>query len=179
MATEAIKYVLGIGKPLTGRLMLFDALKMGFKDVKLKRNPDCELCGPNPTVTELIDYVAFCNVAMPTKAVEVNPKEVELTAAEFEQRMKSGQVKTLVDVREPFEWEIVRIEGAKLMPLSQLDDHIKDLPRDEDIYLYCYKGKRSLTAAKKLKEHGFTRLHSMAGGIDAWAVEVDPTLPRY
>ena len=180
MATETIKLILGVGKPLIGRLALYDSLKMSFKDVKIRKDPHCELCGETPSVTELIDYVAFCNVQMPlSKSQEIDPAQVEISPGELKKILDGGKPITLLDVRESFEWEIAHIEQARLAPLSQLDKHIHDLSPDEDIYLYCYKGKRSLTALKKLREHGFTKLKSLAGGIDHWAEEVDPDMPRY
>jgi len=180
MATETVKLIMGIGKTLTGRLLLFDALRMSFKDVKLKRNTDCELCGDKPSIKELIDYVAFCDVQMPkVKEPELNLAEVEISPQEFRGILDSGKKLTVLDVREPFEWDIAHIPPARLTPLSQFDNFIAELNPEEDIYLYCYKGKRSITALKKLKAKGFTKLKSVAGGIDRYAQEVDPDMPRY
>lgn len=184
MATEVIKLILGKGEPLVGRLMLYDSLRMSFRDVKIRKDPGCELCGDHPSITELIDYQTFCAVELPvpdsTKQQEqVDPGAVEVSAAELKHVMESGQPITLLDVREPHEWDIARIEKAKLTPLSQFDEFIDKLNPDEDIYLYCYKGKRSMTALQRLHERGFKRLHSLAGGIDKWAEDVDPDMPRY
>ncbi len=183
MATETIKLILGVGEPLVGRLMLYDSLRMSFKDVKLRKDPECELCGDNPTITELIDYQPFCAVELPSAAAAeaepVDEQAVEVSAHELKQVLDSGRNLTLLDVREPHEWEINRIEPARLTPLSQFEQYIPELDPEDDIYLYCYKGKRSLTALKQLKERGFKHLHSLAGGIDKWAEDVEPEMPRY
>lgn len=180
MATETVKLILGIGKPLVDRLMLYDSLRMTFKEVKIRRNPRCELCGEAPTIKELVDYEAFCHVELPGAAPEaVVSESLEVTGPELKRLLDTGRPIRLVDVREPHEWEIARIAKAELMPLSQFENFIPKLSRDEDIYLYCYKGKRSMTALKKLQEAGFTKLHSLAGGIDRWAQEVEPGMPRY
>jgi len=179
MATEAVKLILHIGQPLQDRLILYDSLRMSFKEVKLRKNPDCELCGTHPTITELQDYEAFCHVELPAAPTAGNGGGVEVTAPELKAVLDSGRPVTLLDVREPHEWEIARIQGARLTPLSQFDAFIPQLNANDDIYLYCYKGKRSLTALNKLKEAGFKNLHSLAGGIDKWAVDVDPKMPRY
>jgi len=184
MATEAIKLILGKGEPLVGRLMLYDSLRMSFRDVRIRKDPQCELCGEHPSITELIDYQTFCAVELPAAAkaetaAEVDPRAVEVSAGELKELIESGKRITLLDVREPHEWEINRIEPARLTPLSQFEQFISELNPDDDIYLYCYKGKRSLTALRQLKEHGFKHLHSLAGGIDRWAEEVDPKMARY
>ncbi len=179
MGTETIKLILGIGEPLVGRLMLYDSLRMNFKDVKVRRNPGCELCGDSPTLTELIDYEAFCNVELPSTEPVWDASAFEISGTELKSVMDAGRPITLLDVREPHEWAINRIETAKLTPLSQFENFIPDLNQEDEIYLYCYKGKRSLTALKKLQESGFSHLKSLAGGIDAWAEEVDTSMPRY
>jgi sulfur-carrier protein adenylyltransferase/sulfurtransferase len=184
MATEAIKLILGKGEPLVGRLMLYDSLRMSFRDVRIRKDPNCELCGEHPTITELIDYQTFCAVELPTVTAAVqkqaaDSKAVEVNAAELKKIIDSGKPITLLDVREPHEWEINRIEPARLTPLSQFESFIPQLNPDDDIYLYCYKGKRSMTALQQLKEKGFKHLHSLSGGIDRWAEEVDPKMARY
>ena len=184
MATEAIKLILGKGEPLVGRLMLYDSLRMSFRDVRIRKDPQCELCGENPSITELIDYQAFCTVELPSVAAkpahtEVDPGAVEVTAEELKRVIESGKRITLLDVREPHEWEINRIEPARLTPLSQFEQFIAELDPNADIYLYCYKGKRSMTALQQLHDRGFKHLHSLAGGIDRWAKDVDPDMPRY
>lgn len=188
MATETLKLILEIGQPLVNRLILFDSLRMSFKEVKLRKNPACELCGEHPSITELIDYATFCAVELPQPAAgrpgataqpSANGGSLEVTAPELKRVLDSGKAITLLDVREPHEWEIARIGGARLTPLSQFESFIPQLKREDDIYLYCYKGKRSMTALKKLQDAGFKHLHSLAGGIDKWAVDVDPNMPRY
>lgn len=179
MATEAVKLLLGVGRPLVDRLMLYDSLRMSFKEVKIRRNPDCELCGDAPTIKELVDYEAFCHVDLPGVGAPGPDAKVEITPAELQKLLAGGRPVTLIDVREPHEWDIAHIQSAKLAPLSQFEHFIPELKKEDDIYLYCYKGKRSLTALNKLRDAGFTRLRSLAGGIDRWAEEVDPKMPRY
>ena len=182
MATETIKLILNIGQPLVNRLILYDSLRMTFKEVKLRKNPSCELCGEHPTIKELIDYEVFCAVDLPQPAPAIEPANggsLEVSGPELKQVLDSGHPVTLLDVREPHEWEIARIAGARLTPLSQFESFIPQLKKEDDIYLYCYKGKRSMTALKKLQEAGFKHLHSLAGGIDKWAAEIDKTMPRY
>jgi len=181
MATEAVKLILNIGQPLQNRLILYDSLRMIFKEVKLRKNPACELCGTHPSITELQDYEAFCHVELPAPPSPAagNGGKVEVTGAELKAVLDARRPITLLDVREPHEWAINRIEGARLTPLSQFDAFIPQLDPNDEIYLYCYKGKRSLTALNKLKQAGFKNLHSLAGGIDQWAAEIDPAMPRY
>jgi adenylyltransferase/sulfurtransferase len=183
MATEAIKLILGKGEPLVGRLMLYDSLRMSFRDVRIRKDPQCELCGEHPTITELIDYQTFCAVDLPVAAAPARQaaeaRAVEVSAAQLKDIIASGKPITLLDVREPHEWEINRIEPARLTPLSQFEQFIPELDPNAEIYLYCYKGKRSLTALKQLQEKGFKHLHSLSGGIDQWAADVDPDMPRY
>ena len=184
MATEAIKLILGKGEPLIGRLMLYDSLRMSFRDVRIRKDPKCDLCGENPTITELIDYEAFCSVELPGVAAREQQQaeaaqQLEVSAAQLKGVIESGRPITLLDVREPHEWEINRIEPARLTPLSQFEQFIPELDPNAEIYLYCYKGKRSLTALKQLQEKGFKHLHSLSGGIDQWAADVDPDMPRY
>lgn len=179
MATETVKLILGIGEPLVGRLLLYDSLRMGFKDVKVRRNPGCELCGDAPTLTELIDYEAFCAVDLPSVGEPEDETAYEISGPELKKVLDTGRPITLLDVREPHEWEISRIDQAQLTPLSQFENFIPALNPEDEIFLYCYKGKRSMTALKKLQGSGFKHLKSLAGGIDGWAVEVDPSMPRY
>jgi len=176
-ANEAIKLVLGIGEPLIGRLLLFDALRMSFRALELEKDPDCPVCGPNPTITRLIDYDAFCGVAAP--AAERKPVSIEVSAGDVKRRLDSGARAVLVDVREPWEWDICRIEGARLVPLSTLPDAMDTLPRDADLIVYCHRGSRSLQAAVFLRGEGFERAVSMAGGVSAWAREIDRGMPQY
>lgn len=179
MATEAIKLILDQGVPLVGRLILYDSLRMSFRDVKIRKDPQCDLCGDNPTITELIDYEAFCAVELPSAAQSFDPASVEITAGDLKGLIDKGSKMTLLDVREPHEWDITHLGNARLTPLSHFEDYIAELDPEDDIYLYCYKGKRSLTALQQLKKRGFKNLYSLAGGIDGWAVDIDPDMPRY
>ena len=179
MATEAIKMVIGIGEPLIGRLLLFDSLRMSFKDVKVRPNPKCELCGDDPHIMELVDYEAFCNVPLPGQEPEHLDAGFEITGPELKAVLEGGEKVVLLDVREPHEWDIVRLDQAQLTPLSQFEAFIPQLNPEDEILLYCYKGLRSMTALKKLRDKGFTKLRSLTGGIDGYAADVDTSLPRY
>ncbi len=180
-ATEALKLILGKGRSLIGRLILFDALKMNFKNLKLEKDPNCELCGIKPTITELIDYEAFCNVPMPGAGQndDFDEEEYSIEPAELAEVLNSGRDVVLVDVREQSEWDICYIEKAQLMPLSEFEEHIPSLNPDDEIYLYCYKGMRSMKALRQLEDEGFTKLRNLTGGIDRWAEEIDSDMPRY
>ena len=180
-ATEIIKLILKGGTPLIGRLLLYDAMKMNFKEVRVRKDPECALCGEHPSVTELIDYKAFCDVLLPESELqeEIDETAYELSPQEFKAAMDKDPSAVLVDVRETFEWDICRIEGAKLFPLSKFDPETCGLDPESSIYLYCYMGKRSMLALKELKRAGFNNLKNLTGGIDLWAVEVDSDMPRY
>jgi len=173
-AAEALKLILGIGEPLIGRLVHFDALKMKFREFNLKRDPDCPVCGERPTITEPIDYETFCQGAPDlTKAVP------QIPVRELERRMNSGQPFILLDVREPFEFEMARIEGANLIPLGELPARWQELDREKEIFVFCHSGVRSKRAAEFLRSAGFPKVANVAGGIDAWSEEIDPDVPRY
>jgi len=177
-ATEAIKLIVGVGKPLIGRLMLFDALEMRFREMKLRKNPDCPVCGANPTVTELIDYQAFCGIGDEPVGLQpeerITPRELAATLAKG-----NGDRPLLLDVREPHEWEIVHLEDARLIPVNTLAGHLDELPRDEEIVVYCKSGMRSARAAQLLKDAGFRKVRNLEGGITRWATEVDTSMPTY
>lgn len=182
-ATETVKLILGAGDSLVGRLLLFDALKMSFRELKLRKDPACPICGPNRSIHELIDYQQFCGV-VPKAAEAAGPGEGlagdgVITARELKARMDSGVPFVLVDVREPHEYEINRIPGSRLLPLSQLAERMHELSSADDIVLHCKAGLRSAQALAILRQAGFSRLKNLTGGIDAWASEVDPTMPRY
>jgi molybdopterin/thiamine biosynthesis adenylyltransferase/rhodanese-related sulfurtransferase len=174
-ATEAIKLLLGKGKPLIGRLLLYDALEMSFDEVQLRKDPACPVCGENPTVTELIDYVQFCGLD-PAETLEPS---WEIAPEELASRIRAGERPVLLDVREPHEWEIAHLEGATLIPQGDLLARMGELSTADDIVLYCRSGERSVRAFKLLHEAGFRRLKNLRGGINAWAQAVDPSLPRY
>ena len=173
-ATEALKLILGIGQPLIGRLVHFDALKMKFREFNLKRDPDCPVCGERPTITEPIDYEMFCH-----GAPDLTQAAPQISVRELERRMKTGQPFFLLDVREPFEFEMARIDGANLIPLGELPARAQELDRDKEIFVFCHSGVRSERAAEFLRSAGFSRVANVAGGIDAWSEEIDPRVPRY
>lgn len=173
-ALEAIKLVLGAGETLAGRLVLFNALSAEFRELSVRRDPGCPVCGDTPTITELIDYEAFCGTAaMP----EVPALEVSAPALASE--MGTNPDLLLVDVREPMEWEICRIVPATLVPLGSLEQRIGELDPARDIVTVCHHGVRSLRAVHLLKDAGFPSVRSLHGGVEAWADQVDPTMPRY
>ncbi|HXY41685.1 MAG TPA: ubiquitin-like small modifier protein 1 [Vicinamibacteria bacterium] len=174
-ATEAIKILLGIGEPLVGRLLLYDALAMSFEELKLRRDPHCPLCGEAPTIRELQDYPAFCGTGRGEEAAPVE----EITARELRQRLDAGEELTVVDVREPHEWAICRIEGARLVPLGTLPERLHEFDSSRAYVLHCKSGARSARAIQLLRQAGFRRLLNLRGGVLAWAREVDPSLPTY
>ena len=179
-ATEVIKLVLEEGLPMIGRLLLYDAMKMSFREVKVRRNPECELCGENPSVNGLIDYQAFCNVPLGSEDTEdFDGSSYEMTPKALKQVLESDEKRILLDVREPYEWDICRIDGARLMPLSSFKANQTGIDLDTPIVLYCYKGVRSMSALKELKKEGFSNLRNLEGGIDRWALEVETDMPRY
>tara|TARA_Y100001970_G_scaffold290718_1_gene425446 strand:- start:346 stop:927 length:582 start_codon:yes stop_codon:yes gene_type:complete len=180
-ATEVIKLILNRGNHLIGRLLLYDAMKMSFKEVKVHKDAECVLCGNNPTVSELIDYKAFCNVHLPENEVheKINETAHELSPKKFKEAIDNDPSAVLIDVRESYEWDICKIEGARLLPLSSFDPFSNGLNPEDSIYIYCYKGKRSMLALKELKKAGFKKLKNLSGGIDLWAEEIDSNMPQY
>ena len=180
-ATEVIKLILENGVPLKGRLLLYDAMKMNFKEVRVRKDPECALCGKHPTVTELIDYREFCDIQLPGTAVheEFDEDSFELSPLEFKMALDQDPAAVLVDVREQYEWDICYIDGARLLPTSSFDPATSGLVKETPIYLYCYKGQRSMTALKELWKSGYKNLKNLKGGIDLWAEEVDPDMPQY
>jgi molybdopterin/thiamine biosynthesis adenylyltransferase/rhodanese-related sulfurtransferase/molybdopterin converting factor small subunit len=173
-AMETIKLILGAGEPLIGRLVLFDALKLQFRELKLAKDPDCPVCGRHPTLTTLIDYEAFCGVG-----AEPPYEGAEITAQDLKQEWDKRRDLLVIDVREPHEYEIAHIDGAVLIPLSELPTRLGELDGHREIVTHCHHGARSLKALEILKGAGFGKVRSLRGGIDAWAVNVDPSLPRY
>jgi adenylyltransferase/sulfurtransferase len=174
-ATEAVKILLGVGEPLVGRLLLYDALAMRFDELRLQRDPDCRLCSPRATIRELQDYPAFCGSG---RSQEADPVE-EITARELERRLKAGEDIELIDVREPHEWAICRIGGARLLPLGSLAGHLHELDPARTTVLHCRSGVRSARALVLLRQAGFRRVLNLRGGILAWARDVDPSMPAY
>src|SRR5438034_507462 len=173
-AIEAIKLILGAGQPLIGRLVLFDALKMQFRELKLEKDPACPVCGRNPTVTTLIDYEAFCGIG--AEPAYAGP---EISAEQLEAEWERNPALVVVDVREPHEPEIAHIEGTKLIPLSELPGRLGELDGHAEIVTHCHHGVRSMKALEILRRAGFSKVRCLQGGIDAWSVAVDPEVPRY
>jgi adenylyltransferase/sulfurtransferase len=180
-ATEAIKLLTGIGEPLIGRFLIYDALKMRFRELKLKKDPDCPVCGTHPTVTKLIDYDQFCGIhPAAAENTGVNPNTgLDITAVELKQRLDRGDKLTLVDVREPNEYQINRIPGTVLIPLGEVPRRYAELDKDAEIVVHCKMGGRSAKAADFLRSVGFTRVLNLKGGILDWIDKVDPSQPKY
>jgi molybdopterin/thiamine biosynthesis adenylyltransferase/rhodanese-related sulfurtransferase/molybdopterin converting factor small subunit len=178
-AAEVIKLALGIGEPLIGRLLRFDALKMQFREYKLRKDPDCPVCGPHPTVTGLIDYDEFCGVNAGPE-VDLDASE-EITPTELKERLDAGERPTIVDVREPHEWAIGRINApdVRFIPLGDLPSRMHELDTADDIIMQCRSGVRSAKGLAILQGAGFRKLRNLTGGILAWSDEVDPTVAKY
>jgi adenylyltransferase/sulfurtransferase len=175
---ETLKQILGVGESLVGRLMLFDALAMRFRELKLRKDPQCPVCGEHPTVTQLIDYEQFCGLT-PTAQAEESAARWEIDAKTLAARLAQGDDLVLVDVREPHEFQIARIEGAKLIPLNSLPARLSELDSSREIVLHCHHGQRSMRALEYLYSSGFRKLKNLHGGIDEWSRQVDPAVPRY
>ena len=176
-ATEAVKLILGIGEPLIGRLMLYDALGMSFREMKLRKDPGCPICGENPTVTELIDYEEFCGIPQANAVAQENGVP-EITVRELKQKMDNGEPINVLDVREPHEYEVANI-GVKLVPLGELPRRLAEFDQDENFAIHCKTGGRSAKAVKLLQDAGFGNVYNVKGGITAWSEEIDPSVPKY
>jgi adenylyltransferase/sulfurtransferase len=177
-ANEVIKVILGAEGILLNRLLLFDAWEMKFRELKLRKNPDCPICGTNPTITELIDYEAFCGLKQPVE----ESKEVleEITATELNDLIKNQPNVQIIDVREPYEFEIARIPNTKLIPLAQVVSRADEIDSTQTTIVHCKAGGRSEKAIEELKKSGFTgKLVNLKGGITAWSNDVDPNVPKY
>jgi adenylyltransferase/sulfurtransferase len=179
-ATEAIKLIIHGGDPLIGRLLLFDALQMKFRTLKLQKDRECPVCGDNPTVTKLIDYELFCGITPAVKAADKGTlaPEFEADVDDLKERLDNNDV-FLLDVREPREWDISHIEGATLIPLGELPKRMNELPKDSHIIVQCKSGIRSAKAVNLLRENGFDRVQNLKGGILEWIARIDPSLHRY
>ena len=181
-ATEAVKLIVGIGEPLKNRVLLYDALRMRFRELKLRKNPDCPVCGAHPTVTKLIDYQEFCGIRgeeAPAAPAAAGTAVGEVTAAALAKELAGATPPFVLDVREPHEFQIGRIPGSVLIPLGDLPKRLSELDRGADIVAHCRSGVRSLKAAKLLKDAGFAKVRNLAGGILAWSDQVDPSVPKY
>jgi molybdopterin/thiamine biosynthesis adenylyltransferase/rhodanese-related sulfurtransferase len=176
-ATEAVKLIIGAGKPLVGRLLLYNALDMSFRELKIRRDPNCPMCGDHATIKELIDYEQFCGVGRGNE--EATPAAgAEIDVHTLKEWMDQKKKFVLLDVREPNEYEIANL-GGKLIPLGSLAGSINQLDSADEIVVHCKMGGRSAKAQAVLNKFGFKKVHNLAGGIDAWSVEIDPSLPRY
>ncbi|HEY7307096.1 MAG TPA: molybdopterin-synthase adenylyltransferase MoeB [Bryobacteraceae bacterium] len=176
-ATEAVKLILGAGETLKGRLLLYDALGMHFRELKLRRDRNCPVCGDHPTVTKLIDYQEFCGIR-PAPAQPVQTEGI-IDVQEVKRKLDRGDDFLLIDVREPHEYQIARIPGSKLIPLGELPKHLNELNPEADIVAHCKSGARSQKAVDFLKQSGFKHVRNMTGGILAWSDKVDPSVPKY
>jgi sulfur-carrier protein adenylyltransferase/sulfurtransferase len=178
-ATEVIKLILGKGETLIGRLLLVDALNMRFRELKLRKNPDCPVCGQNPTVTRLIDYQQFCGFAPETpQEKSVKNGIPQLTVKELKRRIDAGEDAYLIDVREPYEYQIAQI-GGKLIPQNEVPLRLAEIDRDREVIVHCRSGARSQRIAEFLKQAGYPRVVNLAGGILAWSDEIDPKVQKY
>jgi len=171
-AIETLKLILGIGESLIGRLLHFDALKVKFRELNLRRDPQCPVCGENPTIFSPIDYEQFCGVRDGAAIPDISPHELK-------RRMDAGERFELIDVREPFEYEIAQIDGAKLIPLGEIAERLDELKREQPIIVHCHSGMRSAQAVRLLQQRGFAKVYNLEGGIDAWSDQVDPNVPKY
>src|SRR5881394_1938045 len=171
-AIEAIKLIVGIGESLIGRLLHFDALKVTFRELKLRRDPLCPVCGENPTIFAPIDYDQFCGTRDDASIPGISVQQLK-------RKMDASNTFELIDVREPFEFEIARINGAKLIPLGEIPERADELDREQMLIVHCHSGRRSAEAVRLLKQRGFDNVYNLEGGIDAWSDFIDPTVPKY
>ena len=177
-AMETIKLILGRGESLIGRLLLFDALGMKFRELKLRKNPDCPICGTHRTITKLIDYEQFCGIRG-EEHIPVQTGIPEITPAEVKKKMDAHEPFVLIDVREPHEYQICRIPGSKLIPLGEVPKRMNELDSADEIVVHCKSGMRSAKAVDLLMKSGFRKIHNLKGGILAWSDQVDPSVPKY
>jgi adenylyltransferase/sulfurtransferase len=178
-ATEVIKLILGKGNPLIGRLLLVDALSMRFRELKLRKNPECPVCGENPTVKELIDYQQFCGILPESKEEKAMKNGIpQLNVKELKRRRDAGETVFLLDVREPYEYQIAQI-GGTLIPQNDVPNRLNEIPRDREIIVQCRSGARSQKIAEFLKQSGYPQVVNLSGGILAWSDEIDPKVQKY
>jgi molybdopterin/thiamine biosynthesis adenylyltransferase/rhodanese-related sulfurtransferase len=177
-ATEVIKLILGKGEPLIGRLLLVNSLDMKFRELRLRKNPDCPVCGTHPTVTKLIDYQQFCGIVPEAKVAAEKNGIPQMSVSELKEKRDAGEDVFILDVREPWEYQIAQI-GGHLIPLGELPNRLGELDSSREIVVQCKSGGRSQRAAEFLAQNGFKKLHNLAGGITAWSNDIDPDVPRY
>jgi adenylyltransferase/sulfurtransferase len=178
-ATETVKLILGIGEPLVGRLLLYDALGMHFRELKLRKNPECPICGDHRTITGLIDYHQFCGVPQQPAKQESQLTESEIEVTAVKEKLDRGDKFVLIDVREPHEYQICHIPAAKLIPLGEIGKRLGELDPEADIVIHCKSGVRSARACGILRAAGFQHVRNMKGGILAWSDQVDRSVPKY
>jgi len=180
-ATESIKLLTGIGQPLIGRFLIYDALNMKFRELKLRKDPDCPVCGTHPTVTKLIDYDQFCGIVQPAQdhSAGATVSATEITPVELKKKLDAGETPFILDVREPNEYQINKIPGSTLIPLGELPRRYQELPKDRQIVTQCKMGGRSAKAQDFLKTVGFSDVLNLKGGILKWIDDVDPSQPKY
>jgi sulfur-carrier protein adenylyltransferase/sulfurtransferase len=181
-AMETIKLILGLGDSLVGRLLILDAMRMKFRELRLKKDPDCPICGQSPRIRELIDYERFCGYDTDHKGEGMDDQDTpEMAVTELKQRLDRGEKLTIIDVREPYEWEIGNLgpHGAKLIPLGELPQRAGEIDRDTTVVLQCRSGARSERALHFLRSQGYSKLYNLEGGILAWSDQVDPSIPKY
>ena len=178
-ATEAVKLIMGAGEPLIGRFLIYDALRMRFRELKLRKDPDCPVCGEHRTVTELIDYDQFCGVAPAASAAAEPAPSDDATVEQLKAQLDQRDEPFILDVREPQEYQICNIPGSKLIPLGELPSRLQELEGRGEMIVHCKSGVRSAKAVKLLREAGFARARNLRGGILRWIDIVDPTLPKY
>jgi adenylyltransferase/sulfurtransferase len=178
-ATETVKLIIGKGETLSGRLVLYDALNMKFRELKLRRNPECPVCGDHPTVRQLIDYEQFCGIPQQQEEAVSLGGVPEITPTELKAKLDAGESIFVLDVREPHEYDICRIDGTTLIPLGQLPSRVNELNTADDIVIHCKSGIRSAKATDFLMKAGFRKVKNLKGGILAWSDQVDPSVPKY
>jgi len=178
-AAETIKLIIGKGNSLIGRLLFLDVMEMKIRELKLRKDPNCPICGENPTITGLIDYAEFCGLGRGEEQAAQEGEGLEITVDEFRNLINNGKEIVILDVREPGEYEICRLEGSKLIPLGELPSKVNELDTADEIVVHCHHGIRSLRATKLLRSMGFRKVKSLKGGIDEWAINYDPLMPRY
>lgn len=178
-ATETLKLILGVGETLIGRLLLVDALGMRFRDLTLRKSAACPACGENPTLTGLIDYDRFCGLADAGEASIPTESHMEISPRQLKAELDNGAAVRIIDVRETFEYAFVRVDGSENIPMNAIPQFVRDGDRDQDIVVMCHSGMRSAQVQAYMLQQGFTKVRNLSGGIDRWAADVDPSLPRY
>ena len=176
-ATEAIKLILGIGEPLIGRFLIYDALRMRFREIKLRKDPDCPVCGANPAIRDLHEYEEYCTPARPGTHLNADP--LDITVIELKEKIDRGDAPVLIDVREPHEHAICQIPGAALIPMAQLPGRLSEFDPSQEVVVHCRSGARSANAVAMMRSKGFSKARNLAGGVLAWVDQIDPSQPKY